>query len=61
MKKLHFRDAQTFASNCTAAVWRAKIQGTSKITVYGGRFYGFDPANNVSEGPNTNFVAEGYE
>jgi hypothetical protein len=33
----------------------------SKIVVYGGRFYGFDPANNVSEGPNTNFVAEGYE
>ena len=36
-------------------------RATSKIVVYGGRFYGFDPANNVSEGPNTNFVAEGYK
>ena len=33
----------------------------SKILVYGGKFYGFNPANNLSEGPNTNFVAEGYE
>ena len=38
-----------------------KDRDISRITVYGGRFYGFDPANNVSEGPNTNFVAEGYE
>lgn len=36
-------------------------RATSKILVYGGRFYGFNPANNLSEGPNTNFVAEGYE
>lgn len=33
---------------------------TAKINVYGGSFYKFDPANNLSEGPNTNFVAEGY-
>ena len=32
MKKLHFRDAQTFASDCTAAVWRAKIQGQALLT-----------------------------
>ena len=32
-----------------------------EIKVYGGKFYGFNPANNVSEGPNTNFVAEGYK
>ena len=30
------------------------------ITVYGGSFYGFDPANNVSENPAVNFCAEGY-
>ncbi len=35
--------------------------GASEIVVYGGKFYGFNPANNTSEGPNTNFVAEGYE
>lgn len=33
----------------------------SEIVVYGGTFYGFNPANNVSEGPNTNFVADGYK
>ena len=38
-----------------------KDKSGSSITVYGGTFYGFNPANNVSEGPNTNFVAEGYE
>ena len=30
------------------------------ISVTGGKFYRFDPANNVSEGANTNFVAAGY-
>ena len=34
--------------------------GTSSIIVKGGKFYNFNPANNVSEGKNTNFVAEGY-
>lgn len=38
-----------------------KDNSNSEILVYGGKFYGFNPANNVSEGPNTNFVAEGYE
>lgn len=33
----------------------------SEIKVYGGKFYGFNPANNASEGPGTNFVAEGYK
>ena len=33
----------------------------SSIVVYGGTFFGFDPSNNLSEGPNTNFVAEGYQ
>lgn len=38
-----------------------KDRATAKIIVKGGRFYKFDPANNVSEGAGTNFVAEGYE
>lgn len=46
------------ALNVKDADYRA---GTANIVVYGGKFYGFDPANNVSEGANTNFVAEGYE
>lgn len=37
-----------------------KDRETAKIVVYGGKFYGFNPADNVSEGANTNFVAEGY-
>lgn len=32
----------------------------SSITVYGGTFYNFNPADNKSEGESTNFVAEGY-
>lgn len=36
-------------------------RSTCTISVKGGKFYKFDPANNVSEGENTNFVADGYE
>lgn len=36
-----------------------KNRGT--ISVTGGRFKTFNPANNTSEGANTNFCAEGYE
>lgn len=43
--------------NCKDANYKA---GTANIIVKGGKFYGFDPANCASEGPGTNFVAEGY-
>lgn len=33
---------------------------TCTISVKGGKFYEFDPANNLSEGDNTSFVAEGF-
>ncbi len=33
---------------------------TASITVYGGSFYQFDPANNKSENPAQSFVADGY-
>ena len=33
---------------------------TASITVYGGSFYQFDPANNKSEKPAISFVADGY-
>lgn len=33
--------------------------GSASITVYGGSFLEFDPMNNLSEGENTNYVAEG--
>lgn len=35
-------------------------RATASITVYGGKFYNFDPANNISENPVQSFVAEGY-
>ena len=35
-------------------------RATTTIEVRGGKFQTFDPANNVAEGPNTNFCAEGY-
>lgn len=35
--------------------------GTAKIIVKGGKFKGFDPANNNAEGAGTSFVAEGYK
>lgn len=40
---------------------RDKDRGTAKIVVYGGKFFGFNPADNLSEGPATNFVADGYK
>lgn len=38
-----------------------KDRDKCEIKVYGGRFFKFNPADNVSEGNNTNFVAEGYK
>lgn len=43
--------------NCKDADYKA---GTANIIVKGGRFYKFDPANNSTEGPGTNYVADGY-
>ena len=37
-----------------------ETRDATTITVYGGTFVGFDPANNAAEGAGTNFVAEGY-
>jgi hypothetical protein len=49
------------ANKYTALNIKDKDRDTSSIIVYGGKFYNFNPANNLSEGPNTSFVAEGYE
>ena len=43
--------------NCIDAAYR---DGTAKITVKGGTFVNFNPANCKAEGAGTNFVAEGY-
>lgn len=51
---------KNFLLNCLDANYKA---GTAGITVFGGKFYGFDPAHNAAESSEdtTNFVAEGYE
>lgn len=43
-----------------ASSYAGGIYSPSSISVEGGRFYKFDPANNVAEGANTNFVADGF-
>ena len=36
------------------------IYSVSSITVNGGTFYKFNPADNLAEGANTNFVSENH-
>ena len=43
--------------NCRDDSYKA---GTAHITVTGGTFVGFDPANNTAEGEGTSFVPDGY-
>lgn len=55
-----FTNAQ--GSNGHSFVLNQDDQLTEKcITVYGGTFIGFNPADNESDGPHTNYVAEGYK
>lgn len=39
-------------------IWK---KGDAKIIIYGGKYHGFDPANNEAEGDGTSFLAEGYK
>ena len=47
-----------FVLNCYDANYK---NGTAKIKVSGGEFNKFNPSNNLAEGENTNFVAQGYK
>ena len=50
---------KTFTLNCLDANYLA---GTAKINVYGGKYYGFNPAESMSEpGGPVSFVAPGYK
>jgi len=44
-----------------ASQYPGGIYSPSTITVTGGKFYKFNPANNAAEGANTNFVADGWK
>ena len=47
-----------YVLNCIDANYK---NGTANIIVKGGTFVNFDPSNNLAEGANTNFVADGYK
>ena len=49
--------ADEFVLNCYDA---NRANGTAKITVKGGTFVNFNPADCQAEGAHTNFVADGY-
>lgn len=51
----------TFSSPDGSFVLNLKDGSNGDITVFGGTFVGFDPANNASENPQQSFVANGYE
>ena len=49
---------RNFSLNC----WDANYKnGNARIYVTGGKFVGFDPADNYAEDKNTNFVVSGYK
>lgn len=50
-------DKYRFTLNCLDAAYAS---GAADITVTGGRFFMFDPANNLAEGAGTSFVPDGY-
>ena len=52
-----YQGKSTFLLNCIDSNYK---NGTAKIIVRGGKFIGFNPADNAAEGPHTNFVAPGY-
>lgn len=43
--------------NCYDANYKS---GKAKISVTGGKFYDFNPGDNLAEGPSTSYLAEGY-
>lgn len=52
------QDAYGVLINCYDANFK---NGTAKVTITGGTFVNFNPADNKAEGAGTNFVPEGYK
>lgn len=50
---------------CETPKWTVNVKDnsreTAKITIKGGKFHGFNPADCLTEGEGTSFVAEGYK
>ena len=47
-----------YVINCVDAPYK---NGTAKVSIQGGTFVNFNPADNGAEGSHTNFVADGYK
>ena len=58
--KANKKQAGVEGNNNEYSALNLKDNTGSTIIVYGGTFYNFNPADNFSEGPGTNFVATGY-
>ncbi len=52
-----YEGSYDYTINCIDAAYKNK---DARISIKGGKFYNFDPANNVAEGAGTNFVTGGY-
>ncbi len=52
-----YEGAHEFTINCQDDV---RTAGYAIVNITGGSFYKFNPADNASEGANTNYVADGY-
>ena len=51
------QDGRRFTINCYDSSYK---NGTAQVSINGGTFNGFDPANNLAEGTGTAFTAPGY-
>jgi hypothetical protein len=58
LRQLHSTLGRRYMLNCIDANY---ANGSAKIEVTGGTFYGFDPANSDSENPKASFVKTGYK
>ena len=57
IKQLSAHGDERFTINCLDENY---VNGTAKVIIEGGSFYNFDPANNLSEGSFTKYIADGY-
>ena len=57
IKQLSGQDDHRFTINCYDSSYK---NGTAQVSINGGTFNGFDPANNLAEGTGTIFTAPGY-
>ena len=57
IKQLSSQDDHRFTINCYDSSYK---NGTAQVSINGGTFNGFDPANNLAEGTGTAFTAPGY-